>query len=204
MKKGVCPRFCYTICYYLNELKIRTAFLQEAITMTEFGSEPQKTFRPVKMVITLGVLAILIGGISLYVHYQRGLRPSPGAPMMAVTGVLRAGNTDFEYYRTRIFIENPKGTLGISFNGVRTATVSGTLVNGGDRTLEAVELHVTLYDAWGKVSKEKTAFAFRPGTYNYKPLLPLERRSFAISIEAVEIYWDPKRSTCEVTGLKYK
>jgi hypothetical protein len=173
--------------------------------MTEFTTEPQKTFRPVTLAITLGILAILLGGIAYYVHYQRGIKSRTGASLIEVPGLLRAGNTDFEFYKTRIHIENVKATLAINLGGVRTATVTGTILNDGDRTLEALELHVTLYDAWGKVSKERTTFAFRPGGYNYKPLFPLEKRGFSISIDGMEYYWDPKQtSTPDITGLKYK
>jgi hypothetical protein len=171
--------------------------------MMEFTSEPQKAFRPIKLAIALGILAILLGAIALYVHHQRGLRSHPGAPIISVPGLLRAGNTNFEYYKTRIRIETVKATLGISFNGVRTATVAGTIINDGDRTLEALELHITLYDMWGKVSKERTAFALRPGGYNGKPILPLEKRGFSISAESMEYYWNPKQISFEITGLKY-
>jgi hypothetical protein len=171
--------------------------------MVEFTSEPQKTFRPITLAIALGILAILLGGVALYVRHQRGIQSRPGAPIIAVEGLLRTGNTNFEYYKTQIRVENAKGTLGISFNGVRTATIAGTIVNDGDRTLEALELHVTLYDMWGKVSKERTAFALRPGGYNQKPIPPLGKRSFSISVESVEYYWNPKQISFEITGLKY-
>jgi len=173
--------------------------------MVEFTSEPQKTFRSVTLIIALAVLAVLAGGVAFYAHYQRGLKPSPGAPVVVVPGLLRPGNTNFEYYKTRIRIEDVRATLGISFNNARIATISGTILNDGDRTLEAVELHVTLFDVWGKVSKERTAFALRPGSgYNWKPLLPMGKRLFTIGVESVEYYWDPKQISYEITGLKYQ
>jgi hypothetical protein len=33
---------------------------------------------------------------------------------------------------------------------------------------------------------------------------PLEKRPFAIGVESVEYYWDPKQITFEITGLKYQ
>jgi hypothetical protein len=173
--------------------------------MSVFTTEPQKTFRPITLVITLGVLAILVGGVAYYIHYQRGIRSRTGSSLIEVPGLLRAGNTDFEYYKTRIHFENVKASLKTNLSGVRTATITGTIINDGDRTLEALELHVTLYDAWGKVSKERTDFAFRPGGYNGRPLLPLEKRVFSISTDGVEYYWDPQQiSSPDITGLKYK
>ncbi len=173
--------------------------------MLEFTSEPQKTFRPVTFIITLGVLAVLLGGIFLYSRYQRGMQSRAGASAIVVPGLIRSGNSNFEYYKSRIRIENAKASLAISFNNARIALISGIIVNDGDRRLEALELRITLYDVWGKVSKERTAFALRPGAgYSGKPMEPLEQRPFSIGVEAVEYYWDPKQISYEITGLKYK
>jgi hypothetical protein len=172
--------------------------------MLEFTSEPQKTFRPVTIFITLGVLAVLLGALFFYVHYQSGLQKN-GTSSIVVAGLLRPGNTDFEYYKNRILIQDVKGSLGITFNNTRIAMISGTIINDGDRKLEAVEARITLYDAWGDVSKERTAFLLRPGAgFSSKPMEPLESRTFSIGIESVEYYWDPKEISWEITGLKYQ
>jgi hypothetical protein len=174
-------------------------------TMVEFTSEPQKTFRPVTMGIALGILAVVLGGGYLYIHYQGRAQQRTGAVSVVVPGLLGPGNSNFEYYKTRIRIENLKASLGVSFNNARIAMISGIIVNDGDRKLEALQLHITLYDVFGKVSKERTAFALRPGAgYSGKPMEPLEKRPFAIGVESVEYYWDPKQITFEITGLKYQ
>jgi len=173
--------------------------------MVEFKSEPQKMFSFTRILFVFAVLVILVGGVLLYVRHQRHAHPSPEHAPVMVEGLLRAGNTDFEYYKNKIRIENVKANLHISFNNNRTAMISGILVNDGSRKLEAVEMHISLYDAWGKISKERTAFALRPGVgYNPKPMEPLERRAFTIGIESVEYYWDPKQVAYEITGLKYQ
>jgi hypothetical protein len=173
--------------------------------MIEFTSEPQRAFSPTKLLVALGILIILLGGIFLYVRHQRTAQPKAGAGTVVVPGLLRQGNTNFEYYKTKVRIENVKATLGLSFNNARIAIIEGTILNDGDRTLEAVELHVTLFDAWGKVSKERTAFALRPGAgISGKPMAPLAKRPFTIGVESVEYYWNPKQISYEITGLKYE
>jgi hypothetical protein len=133
------------------------------------------------------------------------MAPESGGSGVVVPDLLRPGNTDFEYYKTKVKIENVKAVLQISFNQVRTAKISGIIVNDGDRKLDALELHVTLYDVWGKVSKERTAFALRPRAgYSGKPMEPLERRPFEIGVESVEIYWNPDQVAYEITGLRYQ
>ena len=172
--------------------------------MAEFTSEPQKAFNPVKLYIT-GIVIILLGALVLVMVHYRGVPPKQGTNAVVIPGLLRPGNTNFEYYKTRVRIEDVKASLGISFNNARIAMINGIILNDGDRKLEAVELHITLYDKYGKVSKERTAFALRPGVgISAKPMEPLEKRTFTIGVESVEVMWDPTQITYEITGLKYE
>lgn len=171
--------------------------------MLEFTSRPHKTFRSLTIVMSIGVLILLLAAVLVYINYQNNIQH--GATTVVVPDLLRPGNTNFEYYKNRIRIENVKANLGISFSNARIATISGTIVNDGDRKLEALELHITLYDVYGEVSKERTAFALRPGSgYSSRSMEPLEERRFAIGIDSVEYYWDPKQIEYEITGLRYK
>jgi hypothetical protein len=175
------------------------------IPMVEFTSEPQRTFPFVKLLVALGACVVLLAGVFLFIRYQRAVPAQAGSANVVVPGLLRPGNTDFEYYKNRIRIEDAKATLGVSFANARIAIISGIIVNDGSRKLEALELHITLYDMWGKFSKERTAFALRPGAgFNKKPMEPLEKRAFTIGIESVEYYWNPKQIAYEITGLKFK
>jgi len=173
--------------------------------MVEFTSQPPKRTPPITIFITIGILLVLLTVAFIYSRQQRGMPSRTGTSAIVVPGLLRPGDPNFEYYKTKVRIENVKASLGISFNNARIAMISGTIVNDGDRKLEALELHITLYDVWGKVSKERTAFALRPGAgYSSKPMEPLEKRPFSIGVEGVEYYWDPKQLTYEITGLKYR
>jgi hypothetical protein len=173
--------------------------------MVEFTSEPQRKFSYTTLLTALGLLGVILGGILLYVHYQRKAPLQPGATAVVVPDLLRSGNTNFDYYKTKVRLENVRATLGISLSQARTAIISGIIFNDGDRKLEAVELHITLYDVWGKISRERTAFALRPGAgYSGRSMEPLEKRPFTIGVESVEYYWDPKQIAYEITGLKYQ
>jgi hypothetical protein len=173
--------------------------------MLEFTSETEKPFRPATLFIALGVIAVALIGIYFFVRYQKSAQPQVGGGPIIVPGLLRPGDPNFEYYKSRVHIENVKATLGISFSGARIAMISGIIDNDGDRELEALEIHIKLFDAFGKPSKEKTGFALRPGAgYSSQPMQPLEKRTFTIGIESVEQYWDPKQVEYEITGLKYQ
>jgi hypothetical protein len=172
--------------------------------MVEFSSEPQKAFNPIKLYI-IGAIIILLGVLIFLVVHYHGTAPKSKTGSVVVPGLLRPGDSNFEYYKTRIRIENVKASLGISFNSARIAMIEGILLNDGDRKLEAVELHITLFDKYGKVSKERTGYALRPGSgLTGKPMEPLEKRKFTIGVEGIEVLWDPTQITYEMTGLKYK
>jgi hypothetical protein len=173
--------------------------------MIEFTSSSPKKKNSFTFIITGAVLVAILGCIFAYLRYEGTNPTQPGESNVFVPDMLRPGNTDFEYYRTRIRIEDVKAVIQISFNNVRTAKISGTIVNDGDRKLDALELHITLFDVWGNVSKERTAFALRPKAgYSPDPMEPLERRRFTIGVESVEYYWDPKQITYEISGLRYQ
>ena len=171
--------------------------------MAEFRIEPQQSSNKKMLIVTALVLIALLCGIASYVRRHP---PDPRSPSAVnVPDILRAGDTNFEYYKTKIIIEDVKASLGISFNNSRVAMLAGTVINNGDRRVDALEIYVTLYDAWGKLSKERAIYLVRPdGKFNQKPMNPLERRAFNVSIEGMEYYWDPKEISVEITGLRYK
>ena len=173
--------------------------------MAEFRIEPLQNSSPKKLISSaLAVVALLVG-IASYVLYVRYNPPAPRSPAAVdVPDILRAGDTNFEAYKNKIRIEDVNASLGINYNNTRVAMLAGTILNDGDRKLEALELHVTLRDVWGKFSKERAVFVVRPdGKFNQKPMSPLERRAFSISIEGVEYYWNPDEISIEITGLRY-
>ena len=172
--------------------------------MAEFNSEVPKSSRTAILIITAGVLIVAAVGIILFARYQRLSRPPHAEGPVVVPGMLHTGDTNFEYYKTKVRIENPRATLGITFSKARVAFISGIISNEGDRKLEAVELKITLFDLYNKFSAQAVRTPIRPGTGFYKPMEPLEKRSFTVGIESVEQLWNPKHVEIEITGLKYQ
>ncbi len=172
--------------------------------MVVFRSEPQKSFNPLKLFIGIGVVLIAMLGIFFLARHQQSNQPPQGAGPVYIPGMVRPGEPDFEYYKNRIRIERVTASLGINFSGSRIAIISGFIYNDGDRKLEAVELHIALYDVYGQLSKERIATPLRPGVGLNRPLEPLEERSFTVWIEPIEQFWNPKQVNIEITGLKYR
>jgi hypothetical protein len=172
--------------------------------MVEFKSEQNRPFRPTTLIITATVLILAMVGIYLFARYQKHIRPPQAEGPIVVPGMVHPGDPNFQYYKGKIRIENARASLGITFSKTRVAFISGIIVNDGDRKLEAVELKITLFDLYNKFSAGATRTPIRPSTGFYKPMEPLERRTFTVGIEAVEQLWDPRHVEIEITGLKYQ
>lgn len=171
--------------------------------MVEFTSEPKQSAVVMKIGIALAVLAIAVVALFLYARLQPAREKAVGP--VTIPGMLRPGDPGFEYYKNKIRIESTKASLSITFSKARIAIISGMISNEGDRKLEAIELHITLYDLYGKFSKDRIATPIRPGLgLGSKPLAPMQKRTFSVGIESVEQLWNPKRLEIEITGLKYQ
>jgi hypothetical protein len=172
--------------------------------MVEFTSEPKQSAIFVKIGIAMAVFAVAVAAILIYAHLQPAPETVAPGPIV-VPGMLRPGDPNFEYYKNKIRIEEVKASLGITFSKARIAIISGLIANEGDRKLEAIELHITLYDVYGKYSKDRTTTPIRPGLgLGSKPLEPMQKRTFSVGIESVEQLWNPKKLEIEITGLKYQ
>lgn len=172
--------------------------------MVSLTSEQKHPSRTPTLLIAVAVLAIGLAAIVLIARQQKTGQAGPSSDPAAVPGMIRAGSTDFEYFRNRVRVENVKASLGITFSQARVAFVSGVIVNDSDRRLEALEMRIRLFDLYDKLSKERIATPLRPGMGLYKPMEPLERRSFSVGVESVEQLWNPKRLELEITGIKYE
>jgi hypothetical protein len=173
--------------------------------MAEFTSEIRHPGRPITLYLTLAVAAVALVAVILVARFQKNHPPKAAAGPVTVPGMVRAGDLDFEAYKDKVRVEGVKAFISLSFAGTRSATIEGIISNEGSRQLEAVEMHVTLYDVYGKLSKERTAIPLRPGVgINKGPMEPLEKRIFVVSVEPVEQLWNPKQVEIAITGLKYK
>jgi hypothetical protein len=163
-------------------------------------SRPSRSYIPF---YAIAILALAIGGLFLYIQHQSRSRSIEGQ-LGPVPGMLRAGDPGFEYYRKYIRLSDVKATLGINFAKSRIAIISGIINNEGDRKLEALEIHLALFDVYQKLSAERTKTPLRPGLGVNRPMDPLEKRDFTVWIEPIEQLWNPKELVVEITGLKYQ
>jgi hypothetical protein len=169
------------------------------------GSSPNRAAAlPSTILYALGIFLVAAAGLVVWGRYHRAPAGAERAEVSPVPGLRRAGEPGFEYYKTRVRLSDVKAQLGINYAKSRIAIVSGNIANEGDRKLEALELHIALYDIYDKLSKERVATPLRPGVGIKRAMNPLEKRPFTVWIEPIEQLWNPKRVEIEITGLKYQ
>jgi len=183
---------------------IHATLFWTGLAMVEFTTAPEKSVRPVTLLIAAGIVAVMAVAVFFLARNQKEIPAPPSGAPIYIPGLVHPGEPNFEYYRKYIRIENTKASLGITFSRARIAMISGVIANEGDRKLEAVEVKVTLYDVYGGLSKEGLRYPVQPGLPPYKPMEPLEKRGFTVNFESIEQLWNPGKVVVELTGLKYQ
>lgn len=174
--------------------------------MTEFTSEFKTERRPLALYIMIAVAVVAVSAVFFLVRYQKN-HPAPKevSGRVAIPGMVHPGDPDFEAYKDKVRIQNVKASIGLNVAGNRFAAIEGIISNEGSRKLEALEMHVSLYDVYGNLSKERTVTPLRPGLGLHQgPMEPMENRTFSVWIESIEQLWNPKRVEVRITGLKYQ
>ncbi len=152
--------------------------------------------------IALLISALLIAALLAYYFYSKA-HPLQDGIRVSVPGMLHEGDAEFDNYRSFVKILHAKAELAVNFRGDRIAVVSGSVLNQGEKRLDAVELKISLFDNEGKVLREETRTPLRPDIGLKQPLSSLEKRSFIIWMESIPLIWDPSKVNIELTGSRF-
>lgn len=146
--------------------------------------------------IAVVVFGIIIGGF-VYFGFKKPSQPGP------LTGVLRAGDPNFEWYKKYVSIDHKsqKIQLGTNYTGDRIVMFAGTINNGGEKTLDVVEVKVVLFN-YDKAVWETVKTPVRPDSR--VPLIaPLGRQSFAFYVEALPAAWNAGQAEMWINGFRF-
>lgn len=126
------------------------------------------------------------------------------APREEITGVLRAGDPDYDWYNKYVTLTKPLVKMGRNFAGKRMVMFSGVIENGGERSLDAVEVKLLFFNADVPVWETRRV-PIRPGSGAYTPpIRPLEKRGFTLYVEDVPGTWRASNAEMEVSGFRFK
>ncbi len=146
--------------------------------------------------IAVVVFAVIIG-LFIFFGFNKETQPAP------LTGVLRAGDPNFEWYKKYISIDHQsqKIQLGTNYAGDRIVMFSGTINNGGEKTLDVVEVKLILFN-YEKPVWETIRTPIRPDS-RITPIPPLGRRSFALYVEALPEAWNAGQAEMWINGFRF-
>jgi hypothetical protein len=143
------------------------------------------------LVAAAGVLIVLAG---LYLWPGRQ-SPSRGTVPQAH---LSFGPAE-QAYVPKVHLENISLSRAENFLHQEITTLSGELVNAGDRSLRAVEVTIEFSDELNQVILRESRLLFG---VTASPCAPGERRSFEASFEHIPSSWDMRQPVVHITGLE--
>src|ERR1041384_8687213 len=127
---------------------------------TEKATEQRRS----RMIMALGAMGALLRA-GLVVFFTRSAQPPPPPAQAALPGgtqaklenALRAGNPEFDNYKSKVTLENEETYAAQNILGLTQFTVRATLHNRGDRALTGVEFLGRVYDLQDKVVAQNTS-----------------------------------------------
>jgi hypothetical protein len=145
--------------------------------------------------VVLAAVALLIILAALY--FWPGRQSPPGAARQG--SHLSFGPAE-RGYASKIRLENIALSRAENFLHQEVTTLTGELVNGGDRPLRGVEVTIEFFDDMSQIALRETRSVLAPGT---PPTAPGEHRAFEVSFEHIPSSWNMQQPLLHVTGLQF-
>lgn len=178
-----------------------------------FDPETEKTTeqRRSRMIMLLGAIGALILAAGV-VFFTRSTEPPPSPSQAALPGgtqaklenALRAGNPEFDNYKSKVTLEDEETYAAQNVLGLTQFTVRATLHNRGDRPLTGVEIIGRVYDLQDKVVAQNTGLPIpRART---APLQPGESMPILVKVDTPSNIRedDVKQVKIELQGLRFQ
>jgi hypothetical protein len=161
--------------------------------------QPEKQPNLLLKILPIAAL-VLVAVVALLIYVSR----RPQAETAELTGIVRAGDPMFDWYENYLRLEEDSLNiqLGQNFAGQRMVMFSGIIENGGERTVDVVEVKLVLFNYEDPVW-ETTRTPIRPGPYT-RPIPPLERRSFTLYLGEIPQEWHASNAEMSIHGFRFR
>lgn len=130
------------------------------------------------------------------------LRTRTGTSDDTLPGIVRGQDSEFSWYAPSVEIESGDIKMGKNFAGHRVVIFSGVINNRGEKTLDVVEVKLTLFNYDDPVF-EATRIPIRPGGYT-PPIRPLSNRPFTLYLEDIPGHWLASHAEMELHGFRFQ
>jgi hypothetical protein len=145
--------------------------------------------------LVLAAVAVLVIVGALY--FLPGRQSPPGA---APPGTHFAFGPAEQAYASRVRVENIALSRAENFLHQEITTLTGELVNGGDRTLRGVEVTIEFSDDLNQIALRETRPVLTPVTAS---LAGGDHRSFEVSFEHIPSSWNRQQPAVRISGLQF-
>jgi hypothetical protein len=143
----------------------------------------------------LAAAALLVLVPALY--FLPGRQSPPGA---APRGARLAFGPAEQAYAREIHVDNIAMSRAENFLNQEITSLSGDLINGGERSLRGVEVTIDFSDQLDQIALREPRSVLTPGSM---PLAAGQRRSFEVSFEHIPASWNMQQPVLRVTGLQF-
>jgi hypothetical protein len=161
----------------------------------DIGGELQPERGRFNFALMLAAAAVLIIVAALYFGPGRQ-SPPDGAPQ----GPRLAFGSAEQAYAPKVGLENVALSRAENFLHQEVTTLSGELVNTGDRALLGVEVTIEFFDDMNQIALRERHAVLIPGA---PPLAPGDRRGFEVSFEHIPSSWNTQQPLVRITGLQF-
>jgi hypothetical protein len=145
--------------------------------------------------LILAAVGVLVTIGALY--FLPGRQSPPGA---APLGTHFAFGAAEQAYAARMRIENIALSRAENFLHQEITTLTGELVNGGDRALRGVEVAIEFSDDLNQIALREARPVLTPVT---PALAAGERRGFEVSFEHIPSSWNMQQPVVRISGLQF-
>lgn len=156
------------------------------------ASDPPRAGRSWVPWMAVGAVAF-----ALVIYVWPGVENPPGP--RAKQAHLPFGAAEQEY-ASKLQIENLALSRAENFLHQQVTTLSGELINAGDRPLKNVEVTVEFSDQLPQVVLRESRVVLAAGR---PPFAPGDRRAFEISFEHIPTSWNRQQPGVQVTGILF-
>lgn len=158
------------------------------------SSEPKSAS---KRVIIALVLALLVGLAAFY-FTRSTIRPvSTAAPSESVPTL----GPEERAYTATVGVDHVAVSRAENFLHQEVTTVSGDIINGGNRSLASVELTIEFSDDLNQIAQREARGLFGPPG---PPISPGDHREFEISFDHISSSWNMRQPVVKVSSLQFE
>lgn len=159
-------------------------------------TKPQSSVNQKLLLLLVGVL--LTASLGAWIYF------SPASPPRVdeeIAGILRAGDPQFDEYLEFLTLDETKVSLALNFAGSRSVVFSGLVHNLGRRSVDAIEVKLTLFNR-DKPVWDTIRTVYRPGP-NREPIRPFQERRLSLYLEDLPKEWASSHAEVEIHGFRF-